>query len=125
LFELSRYITVNFSNISDYDKFLAKIVKLNVSHISALSMSVKQRDLYYQNALMKAIEHAKLKAKKMIEQTGGSLGPLIYLKEVSGGHYQPRYAQAMMSESASPNHSSLVASQEITASVLVRFAIKL
>jgi uncharacterized protein YggE len=124
LFELSRYITVNFTNISDYDKFLAQIVKLNVSHISPLSMSVKQRDEYYQEALMKAIDQAKQKATKMIAQTGGTLGKLIYLKEVSAGHYQPRYAQAMMSDSMSVNHSSLVGSQEITASVLVKFDIK-
>lgn len=124
LFELSRYITVHFSTISDYDKFLEQIVKLNVSHISTLSMSVKQRDKYYQQALMKAIDHAKLKAHKMIKQTGGKLGELIYLKEVSGGHYQPRYAQSMMSESISGSHSSLVGTQEITASVLVKFSIK-
>ncbi|MBU2894113.1 SIMPL domain-containing protein [Colwellia sp. D2M02] len=124
LFELSRYITVNFANINDYDQFLAKIVKLNVSHISALSMTVKQRDDYYQQALMKAIDHAKQKATKMIAQTGGTLGKLVYLKEVSSGHYQPRYAQAMMSESMSVNYSSLVGSQEISASVLVKFAIK-
>ena len=59
----------------------------------------------------------------MIQHTGGRLGKLIYLKEQSTNYSQPRYAQAMMSESRSENHSSLVGSQTIKASVLMKFSI--
>lgn len=123
LFELSRRIRVGFTNIDDYDQFLTQLVKINVSHISSLSMNITQRDKYYQQALLKAITQAKDKAQKMIQHSGGQLGKLIYLKEQSNGAYQPRYAQAMMSESSASNHSSLVGSQTIKASVLMKFAL--
>jgi len=123
LFELSRRIQINFNNIDDYDQFLTHIVKINVSHISPLSMSVTQRDKYYQQALLLAITQAKHKAQKMIQHSGKRLGQLIYLKEQSSNNYQPRYAQAMMREASSTNHSSLVGSQTINASVLMKFAI--
>ena len=62
LFELSRRIQVSFTNIDDYDQFLTQLVKINVSHISALSMNVTQRDKHYQQALLHAITQAKQKA---------------------------------------------------------------
>ena len=123
LFELSRHIQVSFTNIDDYDRFLTQLVKINVSHIAPLSMNITERDKYYQQALLKAIVQAKDKAQKMIQHAGGRLGKLIYLKEQSTNYYQPRYAQAMMSESSSVNHSPLVGSQSINASVLMKFAI--
>jgi len=123
LFELSRKIQVNFTTIDDYDQFLTQLVKINVSHISSLSMNVTQRDKYYQQALLQAITQAKQKAQEMIAHSGGRLGKLIYLKEQSTNYYQPRYAQAMMSEASPANHSSLVGSQTIKASVLMKFAV--
>lgn len=123
LFEVSRTIQVNFTKIDDYDHFLAELVKINVSHISSLSMNVTQQDKYYQQALLLAITQAKNKAKKMIEHTGGRLGQLVYLKEQSTNYYQPRFAQAMMSDSGPINHTSLVGSQTIKASVLIKFSI--
>jgi len=123
LFELSRRIQVSFSNIDEYDQFLTQLVKINVSHISSLSMSISQREQYYQQALLQAMTQAKQKAKKMIQHSGRRLGKLIYLKEQSNNNYQPRYAQAMMSESSSSNHSSLVGSQTVKASVLMKFSL--
>jgi uncharacterized protein YggE len=123
LFELSRRIVINFNHIDQYDLFLTKIVKINVSHISSLSMSVLKREEYYQQALLLAITQAKNKAKKMIEHSGGRLGKLIHLKEQSNAHYQPRFSQAMMSDSSSNSHRSLIGSQTIKASVLMRFSV--
>lgn len=121
LFELSRQITVKFNKIDDYDNFLAQIIKVNVSHISSLEMGVGDRDGYYQQALLQAIDHAKKKAIKMAKQTGGHLGKIIYIKEASSNHYRPMYAEAMMSDSSAGGHSSQVGSQSITARVLVKF----
>ena len=64
-FELSRHITVNFSQINDYDQFLNKVIKIGVSQISPLSMSIADTDKYYQQALMLAIDKAKEKASKI------------------------------------------------------------
>ena len=124
LFELSRQITVNFDKIDDYDKFLAQIIKINVSHISSLAMSVKERDEYYQQALLQAISHAKNKAQRMAKQAGASIGKLLIVKEESSNHYRPMYAQAMMSDSSRSEHASLIGSQTITARVLVKFSLE-
>jgi uncharacterized protein YggE len=124
LFELSRQITVNFNNIDDYDNFLAQIIKIKVSHISSLSMSVSERDEYYQQALLQAINHAKYKAERMAKQAGASLGKLRLVKELSSNHYRPMYAEAMMSDSSSSTHTSLIGSHTITARVSVKFSLE-
>ena len=124
LFELSRQITVNFDHVADYDSFLAQVIKINVSHISSLSMNITKRDEYYQQALLDAISHAQQKAQRMAKQAGRSLGKLLILKEVSSNHYQPMYAEAMMSDASPRSHTSLIGSQTITARVLVKFSLK-
>jgi len=121
LFELSRQITVSFEKIDKYDGFLEQIIKLQVSHISSLSMSVKERDEHYQQALLRAIDHAKTKALRMAKQADSSLGDIILVKEVSSNHYRPMYAEAMMSDTNTKAHSSQVGSQTISARVLVKF----
>lgn len=124
LFELSRQITVKFNKIDEYDKFLTQIIKINVSHISSLSMSVEGRDEYYQQALLKAIEHAKQKAQRMAKQAGRKIEKLQFIREQSSNHYRPMYAEAMMSDASPRSHTSLTGSQTITASVSVKFSLK-
>ena len=124
LFELSRQITVKFDKVADYDSFLAQIIKINVSRISSLSMNVTARDEYYQQALLDAISHAQQKAQRMAKQAGRSLGKLLLVKEVSSNHYQPMYAEAMMSDASPRAHTSLIGSQTITARVSVKFSLK-
>ena len=124
LFELSRQITVKFDQVADYDSFLAQIIKINVSRISSLSMNVTARDEYYQQALLDAISHAQQKAQRMAKQAGRGLGKLLLVKEVSSNHYQPMYAEAMMSDASPRGHTSLIGSQTITARVLVKFSLK-
>jgi uncharacterized protein YggE len=124
LFELSRQITVNFNKVDKYDGFLAQIIKINVSHISSLTMSVKERDEFYQQALLQAIDHAKTKAKRMATQAGSGLGKLILVKELSSNSYRPMYAEAIMSDSSGNSHSSKIGSQTIIARVLVKYHLK-
>ena len=124
LFELSRQITVKFDQVADYDSFLAQIIKINVSRISSLSMNVTARDEYYQQALLDAISHAQQKAQRMAKQAERGLGKLLLVKEVSSNHYQPMYAEAMMSDASPRGHTSLIGSQTITARVLVKFSLK-
>jgi len=124
LFELSRQIMVSFNDIAEYDNFLAQIIKINVSHISSLSMSVTGRDEYYQQALLKAINQAKQKAQRMSKEAGRNLGKIILIKELSSNHYRPTYAQSMMSDANPRAHSSLTGSQTITARISVKFSLK-
>lgn len=123
-FELSRNITVNFSDIKDYDQFLNQIIKIGVSRISPLTMSVDDTDKYYQQALAQAITNAKTKAQQIAKQAAQSLGKLIYVKEVTSNHYLTQYNAPMRSESAAYSHNSQVGNQTISASVLVKYAIE-
>jgi len=123
LFELSRRVTINFSSIDDYDKFLTRIVKIRVNHISSLSMTVKDSDKLYQQALTQAISQARQKASIIAKHSEVTLGQLVYLKEISNNHYQPQYSMAMMAEDSSARHRSLTGTNKIKASVIVKFAI--
>lgn len=124
LFELSRQISVSFDKIDDYDRFLGQVIKINVSEISSLVMSVKERDEFYQQALLLAISHAKQKAQRMAKQAGSSIDKLLLVKELSRNHYQPMYSQALMSDSSPREHASNIGNQVITARVSVKFSLK-
>jgi uncharacterized protein YggE len=123
-FELSRIITVNFSDISDYDRFLNDTIKVGVSNISPLTMSIDDTDQYYQQALILALKNAKDKALNIAKQSGHSLGKLIFVKESSNNHYRARFDSAMMSAKSSFEHTSQVGNQAINASVLVKYSIE-
>ncbi|TYK66955.1 DUF541 domain-containing protein [Colwellia echini] len=124
LFELSRQVSVNFTKIDQYDDFLSDIIKINVSHISSLSMNVEKRDEYYQQALVQAISHAQHKAGRMANQAGKKLGDLQFIKEVSSNSYRPMYAEPMMRSSSSVAHTSLTGNQTISARVSVKFSLE-
>jgi len=123
-FELSRSITVHFSDIKDYDQFLNKVIRIGVNQISPLTMSVGNTDKYYQQALAQAIENAKVKAQKIASQVEQALGELIFVKELSRNHYRSRYNAAMMATTSSVSHNSHVGNQVINASVLVKYSIE-
>ena len=125
-FELRRAISVNFSNIEGYDQFLNKVIKLGVSHIDPLVMSVENTEKHYQQALVQAITNAKNKASKIANHSNIVLGKLLYVKELSSNYYshRPRLDSARMSAKAASNHASQVGEQLINASVLVKFSIR-
>jgi uncharacterized protein len=86
-FEVSRTITISFKELSIYDQILDDLVKLGVSHISPVEMSVAESEKYYQQALYQAIYKAKQKALNIAQQAGVKLGTLLSLKE--SGYYSP------------------------------------
>ena len=124
IFELSRTITINFSKIEDYDTFVSKVIKVGVERISPLAMSIENSERSYREALAKAINNANEKAYQIAKQANITLDKLVYLKELSSNHYQPRLAVANMYRDSSVEHHSQVAETAISASVLVKFAIK-
>jgi len=123
-FELSRNITVNFSDIKDYDQFLNQVIKIGVNQISPLTMSVGDTDKYYQQALAQAVTDAKTKAQQIAKQSEQTLGKLVFVKEISSNHYRAQYNAPMMSMSSSYRHNSQVGNQAISASVLVKYSIE-
>ena len=123
-FELRRTISVNFLSIDDYDQFLTKVIKLGVSHISPLVMSVENTEKHYQQALIEAMKNAKNKAIQIANHSNVDLGELLFVKELSSNYYRPQLSTARMSAERAPNHSSEVGNQVINASVLVKFSIE-
>jgi uncharacterized protein YggE len=122
-FELSRNITINFSDLTDYDKFLNAILKIGVNQISPLSMSVGDTDKYYKQALSLAMTKAKEKAEQIAKQTEQDLGKVIYIQETSSNYYRAAYSSSMRKTTAF-EHNSQVGNQEINASVLVKYSIE-
>ena len=123
IFELSRTITVTFNDISDYDQFLNAVIKIGVTHISPLTMTIEDSDKYYQQALLQAVANAKDKALLLAKKAGKELSELVYIKETSNNHYRPQFRGSMMVNS-SFEHSSDIGTKEITASVLVNYSIE-
>jgi uncharacterized protein YggE len=123
-FELRRTIDINFLTIEDYDQFLIKVIKLGVSHIYPLVMSVEDTEKHYQQALIQAIKNAKNKAIQIANHSNVVIDKLLYVKELSSNYYRPQLSSARMSAEALPSHSSQVGNQLINASVLVKFSIE-
>lgn len=122
-FELSRTITVTFNEISDYDQFLNAAIKIGVTHISPLTMTIDDSDKHYQQALLQAVINAKEKALLIAKRADQQLGKLVYIKEVSNNQYRPQFRGSMMVNS-SFDHGSQTGTKEITASVLVNYSIE-
>jgi len=125
-FELRRSISVNFSSIEVYDKFLNKVIKLGVNHISPLAMSIENTEKYYQQALVQAFTNAKNKASKIAIHSNVILGKLLHIQELSSNYYsaRPRFSSILKSAEITPKHNSQVGNQVIKASVLVKFSIQ-
>jgi uncharacterized protein YggE len=123
-FELSRTININFSSIETYDQFLNNAIKLEVTHIYPLAMSIENTEKYYQQALIQALKNAKNKAIQLANHSNVTLGKLLNVTEQSSNYYRSNVSTARMSTKLSSDHSSEVGNQAINASVLVKFAIQ-
>ncbi|NQZ21833.1 MAG: SIMPL domain-containing protein [Colwellia sp.] len=119
-FEVSRTITVTFTDFELYDQLLDNAVKIGVSHITPLQSAIADNEALYQQALIKAVENAKQKAQAIAQQIGAKLGVITRLKESS--YHAPR-AYAMASDSRESFNSQTI-KKNITAQVSVNFTIK-
>ncbi len=124
IFEVSRQISIKLNNISDYDRLLDQIVKIGVTNISSLSMSVSKADELYQKALLKAVVVAKEKALKLAGQAGVQLGKLVYLQETSYNQPAVQSSMRMAFDIAESTHQSHVGTMPIRAEVLITFAVE-
>jgi uncharacterized protein YggE len=119
-FEVSRTITVTFSDFELYDQLLDSAVKIGVNRITPLQSSIADNETLYQQALIKALTNAKEKAQVIVQQIGANLGVITNLKE--SAYHAPR-AYTMASDSRE-NFSSQTSQKNITAQVSVTFTIK-
>jgi uncharacterized protein len=122
-FEVSRSIRITLKQMRDYDKLLDELMKIAVTDVSSLQMSVSNASSIYQQALLQAMQVAKQKAMQMAGQAGVSLTNLVYVKEQSYFAHSHRMELHQQSVSGNSAHASLPGTEDITAEVLVRFAI--
>jgi len=119
-FEVSRTITVTFTNFELYDQLLDNAVKIGVSRISPLQSAITDNETLYQQALIKALKNATQKAQAIAQNIGAKLGVITSLTESS--YHAPR-AYSMVSDSRE-SFSSQTTQKNITAQVGVTFTIK-
>ncbi|NQZ83681.1 MAG: SIMPL domain-containing protein [Colwellia sp.] len=119
--DVSRKIIIPINDLSIYDRLLDKVVKIGVTEISPVQMSIKGSEELYMQALDKAIIDAKQKAQRIANQAGVKLGPLKYLKETSyGGHRRYSFA----SEALPSSFSSSAGQRAVSAQVIATFSLQ-
>jgi len=119
-FEVSRTITVTFTDFELYDQLLDNSVKIGVSRITSLQTTIADNETLYQQALIKALDNAKQKAQVIAQQIGAKLSVISDLKE-SDYHTPQAYS---MAASRRESFSSQTIQQNISAQVSVTFTIK-
>jgi uncharacterized protein YggE len=119
--DVSRKIIVPINDLSIYDRLLDKVVKIGVTEISPVQMSIKGSEALYMQALDNAIIDAKEKAQRIANQAGVKLGSLKYLKETSyGGHNRYSFA----SEALPSSFTSSAGQKAISAQVIAIFSLQ-
>jgi uncharacterized protein YggE len=118
-FEVSRTITVTFTDFELYDQLLDNAVKIGVNRITPLQSAITDNETLYQQALIKALKNATQKAQVIAQNIGAKLGVITRLTESS--YHAPR-AYSMVSDSRE-NFSSQTTKKNITAQVGVTFTI--
>ncbi|XQW86654.1 SIMPL domain-containing protein [Thalassotalea piscium] len=119
-FDVTRTFVIAFDDLTQYDQLLDVVTKIGVSNISSLTMSYKNSEAIYQQALTKALQNAKMKAETIASQMNVELAGLVSLKET--GYHAPQ-AYAMMRE-ARASFSANVSEKQVSAQVIAVFAIQ-
>ncbi|WDD96997.1 SIMPL domain-containing protein [Thalassomonas actiniarum] len=118
-FELSRELSINFSDHGLYQQFLQRALSHGIKHFFPSPINPDEYHQYYQQALDKAVVNAKTKAGHLARQTGTKLGALFSLKEVILPDSIRGQGHPLLKGSAASDHPG----QEIRARVIVSFRI--
>jgi uncharacterized protein YggE len=82
---------------------------------------MEERQLYYQKALLKAIDNALIKAKLITQKTEINLGHIVFLQELSTNFSQIENNSARVSLSANLKNYSETKKSRVLARVLIKF----
>lgn len=123
VFDVRRRVEVNLADIRLYETLLDKAVKAGVARISPVHSRIANSDKYYQQALSKAVENARAKAKRIAENLDVTLGNVTSLHEhayrAPGKMMMAR--EAMVSDSSMRSYTGL---NQISAEVTVTFSLQ-
>jgi uncharacterized protein YggE len=95
-----------------------------VRRISSLIINASQQDEFYHQALLKAIDNAKVKASLIAKNLDVNLGKLQYIKEVTHNQDCSFNFETEMNENHLCNHVSSTDELVIKAKVLLKFSLK-
>ncbi|WP_281557114.1 SIMPL domain-containing protein [Thalassomonas sp. RHCl1] len=118
-FELSRELSIDFSDPGLYQQFLQRALSHGIKHFFPAPINPDEYRQYYQQALDKAVVNAKTKAEHLARQTGTKLGALFSLREV----ILPNSIAGQGSALSKGSTASDDPRQEIRARVIVSFRI--
>ena len=121
-FEVKRTIALTLTSFDKYEMLLDKLTKIGVTRISPVQTSITEADTLYQQALIQALDNARLKAQMLAKNLGVSLGQVSQLTE----HAYRAPAKMMMaqeSDSSMSRRQSFTGVDSISAEVTVTFTI--
>lgn len=118
-FQVSRTIEVTLHSLAAYDHIIDVALANGVSRVGQIQFTVSNSDELYHQALAKAFEAAKTKAKLLATAAGKELGDAIVIEEYSS----PRIMAVPMAEMRTKDSGSpsLPGAQEIEARLGVAF----
>ena len=122
-YEVSNNIQVKVRNLDKLGTILEAATAAGANIANGLYFDVEDREAAYNQALVKAIDNAKLRAGTLAKSAGGTLGAVVSASE-SGGYYPPGpvyYRGAMDSAGSVPVSTG---SMQVSASVNITFELK-
>ncbi|REL27172.1 DUF541 domain-containing protein [Thalassotalea euphylliae] len=122
-FDIRRQVSVQLSDVQDYEKLLDKALKIGVTRISPVQSGIRNADKLYQQALSRAVANAKAKAQRLASNLGVTLGAVKSLSE----HAYRAPGQVMMAAESfdmARKAKSYSGTDQITAEVTVTFGLK-
>ena len=125
-YEVNESLSVKVRKIDTAGAVLSAVGLLGVSNVSGLQFSVDKQDEYVVMARKKAIEDAKIEAKKLATDLGVKLVRIINYSEQNGGQQPPMYygkTMAVSSGSAAPVPIS-TGENKISSNVVITYEIR-
>lgn len=120
-FVLSRHISITLRDFSKYALLLDELIKVGAQRIDSFQYRIENAELAYLQALERAIDDAKVRAKKAAKALGVKVGDVVHATEQS--RYTPRPASNIRVAESFAGDSFLPGQQLISASVSVQFEI--
>lgn len=114
-------VNATIRNLADSGAIVDAAVKAGANQVYGPTLSISEQSGLYQDALRKALDDAKAKAKTIASAAGVSLGSVVNIVEgAAGAPPIPLTGGAVAEDGAAPIEPGL---QEIQASLTVTFAI--
>lgn len=127
-YEISQNIQIQVRDEANTPKILAEAGKLGANQVGGLNFTIDDPTKYEQEARLKAIKDAEMKAKELADELNLTLVRVVSFSESGAGYYptpEPYYAMDMMkAESVMPEPVIEPGSRKVTSYVSVTFEVR-